>query len=274
MARPIRLLVSDVDGTLVTRDKVLTPASIAAAAALREAGVMLAVVSSRPPRGLDMLVGPLGLTTPRAGFNGGAIVAADGTLLEEHSVPPAAGALAIDFLTAQGVDVWVFAANDWLVADPAGTYVAHERRTVAFDPTVVDGFGDHLAHVGKIVGNTDDFDRLARLELELRRRLDGAAAAQRSQSYYLDINHPAANKGNALRAFARILGVDPAETAAIGDMGNDVPMFEVAGYSVAMGNAPPEVQAKASDVTASNEADGWAQAVERLILPRARASGA
>ena len=83
---PIKLVVSDVDGTMVTREKVLTPATIEAARRLREAGIHLALVSSRPPRGMAFLTMELGLTGPMGGFNGATILAPDGGLIEERLV--------------------------------------------------------------------------------------------------------------------------------------------------------------------------------------------
>ncbi len=89
----------------------------------------------------------------------------------------------------------------------------------------------------------------------------------RSQSYYLDITHARANKGTAAVSLARLLGIAPRDMACIGDMPNDLPMFDVAGLSIAMGNAPDEVKARAHEVTADNDSDGWALAVERFVLP-------
>ena len=131
----------------------------------------------------------------------------------------------------------------------------------------------YAGQAGKIVGVSDDFSKLAAVEHELQEMLSGAATAHRSQQYYLDVTHPDANKGNAVRALAATLGFDLQEVAVIGDMENDVPMFVVAGYAVAMGNATPAVQAKAAAVTGHNDRDGWADAVDKLILPRGQASG-
>ena len=268
-AERIRLLISDVDGTLVTSDKQLTPATIAAVAKLRDAGVQFEVVSSRPPRGMAMLVEPLRIDTYLAGFNGGAIVRPDQTPVEERTVPRAAVETSLRAFAQAGVDIWVFASGEWLVTNPDGAYVPRERRTVQFDPVVVSDFAPYVGQAGKVVGSSRDFDLLARIEDDLQRELDGMASARRSQRYYLDVTHPEANKGTAARALAALVGVPMAETACIGDMVNDLPMLAIAGLSVAMGNAPPEVQALANEVTASNDSDGFAAAVERVILPRA-----
>jgi hydroxymethylpyrimidine pyrophosphatase-like HAD family hydrolase len=116
---------------------------------------------------------------------------------------------------------------------------------------------------------TDDAPLLAAAESELQHMLGDTANAKRSQTYYLDVTHREANKGNAVRLLAAAQGVAVEEVAVLGDMVNDVPMFQVAGFSIAMGNATDEVKALASAVTSGNDGDGWAEAVDRFILPRA-----
>jgi Cof subfamily protein (haloacid dehalogenase superfamily) len=263
---PIRLVVTDVDGTLVRHDRTLAASTIAAAARLRAAGVRLAVVSSRPAAGLEVLRAPLGLDTPRAGFNGGEIVAADDTLMEEYTIPEAACRQAVAQLERAGADVWVFAGGEWLLKNPDAHYIAREKLSISMDFRIVRDFSPHLARVHKVMASSEDFDLMGRLERELRASVGGSAMVARSQSYYLDITHTLANKGTAAVALARLLGVAPAQMACIGDMPNDLPMFDVAGVSIAMGNATDEVKARAHAVTADNDSDGWAQAVDRFVL--------
>lgn len=271
---PVRLVVSDVDGTLVTSAKTLTPASVAAVARLREAGVSVALVSSRPPRGIAGIAAGLGLTTPLAGFNDGSIVDADGRVVSQRPVPEAVARLVLTTLEQRGVAVWVFADGEWLLRGEDADLVALERRTIGFAPRVVDDFTPYLARAGKLVGASRDHALLAGCETVLRQDLGPGASVRRSQAYYLDVTHPEADKGHALLSLAGLCGVAPAEVACLGDMANDVPMFAVAGLAIAMGNAPPEVQAKAHAVTLGNDEDGFAAAVDRLILPRAAAQGA
>lgn len=270
MTAPVRLVVSDVDGTLVTSTKALTPASVAAATRLREAGIALALVSSRPPRGMAAVAAGLGLTTPLAGFNGGSIVGADGRVLSARPVPEAAARIVLAALEQHGITVWVFADGEWLLREEDTEFVPLERRTVGFGPRVVEDFAPYLARAGKLVGASRDHALLAGCEAALRQELGAGAAVRRSQAYYLDVTHPEADKGHALLSLAGLCGVPPAEVACIGDMANDVPMFAVAGLAIAMGNAPPDVQAQAHAVTLGNDEDGFAAAVDRLILPRAR----
>ena len=265
----IRFVVTDVDGTLVQPDKSLAPGTVAAAARLRAAGIPLGIVSARPPRGMRWIAEELGLLGLLAGFNGGTVMQPDGTVVEQHAVPEGAARLSLDLFARRGISPWLFTAGEWLALDPHGPHVAHERHTVRFDERIVDSFESYMAEAGKLVGVSDDAPLLADVEAELQALLGDSANAKRSQTYYLDVTHRSADKGNAVRTLAAHMGVDLAEVAVLGDMANDLPMFDVAGFAVAMGNASPEVQARAAAVTGRNDEDGWADAVDRLILPRA-----
>jgi Cof subfamily protein (haloacid dehalogenase superfamily) len=260
----VSLVVSDVDGTLVTRDKVLTARTTAAVARLRAAGIGFSICSSRPPFGLRMMIEPLQLELPFGGYNAGAIVNPDLSVVEQVLIPPAAAAEAVATFQRHLVDCWVFTGNQWLVANPQGSHVAHETRTVQTPPTVVPRFADaHLAAAGKIVGPSDDHALVARLAGELRTTLAGSASVARSQLYYCDVTPPGIDKGRLLDLLAARLGVPQEEILVLGDGENDIEMFRRAGFAVAMGNAADAVKAAAQATTLSNDEDGFAAAIER-----------
>jgi beta-phosphoglucomutase family hydrolase/Cof subfamily protein (haloacid dehalogenase superfamily) len=269
--KPIGLLVADVDGTLLTPDKVLTAEASASVERLRASGVRFAITSGRPPRGMAMLVGPLRLTTPVAAFNGGMFVKPDlTTVIEQRTVPRAVASEAVEVLLQAGLDAWVFRGADWYVRTRDAPHVARESTTLQFEPTVVGDLGQVLDGAVKIVGVSDDFPLVAQCEAELRQRVGSQASAARSQPYYLDVTHPEANKGMVVRQLSRVLGVPLEQIAAIGDMPTDVLMFAVAGLGIAMGNASVEVQRAARQVTSSNREEGFAHAVDTLVLGRPR----
>lgn len=269
--RKVSLLIADVDGTLVTGDKVLTPRAIAAVKSLNAAGVAFAITSGRPPRGMTMLTDLLGLKTPISGFNGGVFVRPDMSIIDAHVIPADVARRAAGLICDHGMDVWVYSGRDWFVRDPKAPHVAHEQRTVQFAPTVVTDFEKVLDSAVKIVGISDDLDRVARCESDAQRALGTRATAVRSQPYYLDVTHPDANKGRVVTTLSRSLSVPREEIATIGDMQNDVLMFSESGVSIAMGNASADVKKQASFVTASHNEEGFAKAVEKFILPYASA---
>lgn len=273
-AGPPGLFVSDIDGTLVTPDKQLTPGALEAVAALKAAGVAFTVVSSRPPRGMRRILDALDVQLPFAAFNGGNIVDPAGHLVGEHRLTPQVARIALELIAAHGVTPWAFADDAWFVTDRDGPQVARERMTVSFDPTVVADFDAIIDRIDKIVAPSDDIPRLDGVEAALREKLGAESNIERSQTYYIDVTHPLANKGQAVRALAVQAGVDLTHTVVIGDMPNDIAMFRVAGFSIAMGQAPESVKSAASAETGPNTADGFAQAVRSLVLPRLAAAKA
>jgi transaldolase len=127
----------------------------------------------------------------------------------------------------------------------------------------------------KVVGVSDDLPRVAACEAALQQDLGTLVSAARSQPYYLDVTNPTANKGTVIQRLSRYLKVPLEQIATIGDQPNDVLMFKHSGLSIAMGNASEEVQRQATCVTTSFADEGFAIAVEKYILPRARpATGA
>jgi Cof subfamily protein (haloacid dehalogenase superfamily) len=262
----ISLVLADVDGTLVTEEKVLTKRAQAAVQSLREAGVRFAITSGRPPMGMAMLFDALKLDTPIAGFNGGLVIKPDLTILEQKTVPADVAAKSIELIRAHGLDVWVYRGNDWLVAKADAPHVAREAWTVQFSPKIVTDVGQQLDQVSKIVGVSDDLDKVQRCEADARAAFGERATANRSQPYYLDVTNKDANKGAVVEYLSRHLGVPTAEIATIGDQPTDVPMFKLSGFSIAMGNASAEVKAQASVATDSHNDEGFAKAMERFIL--------
>lgn len=269
--RQVKLVIADVDGTLVTQAKVLTQRAIEAVRRLREAGILFAITSGRPPRGMKMLVDPLQLTEPMAGFNGGVVVTPDFKTISERLIPPEVAGEALQLLTRHGLEIFLYSDTDWFVQDPNGPHVEKEQKTVQFAPTVIGEFDSLVGRVVKIVGVSDDFAAVARGERDVQAWSADRVSAARSQPYYLDITHPDANKGQVVAMFSKLCNIPPAHIATIGDMPNDVLMFEKSGVSIAMGNASPEVQKAATFVTASNEEEGFAKAMEQFVLGLAAA---
>jgi hypothetical protein len=261
----IALVVSDVDGTLVTHDKRLTDGARRAVQRLHDAGIGFTITSSRPPVGMRFLVEPLGITLPMGPFNGSSIVDPHLEPIEQHLIPAPAARRSIELLDRFGVDVWLFTNDQWIVRRDDGKYVPHERNTIQFDPTFADDFGRWIARACKIVGASADPALLERCEKAMQAALGNAAFAVRSQSYYLDVTPPGQNKGTFVEAMARRLNIPLGAIATIGDMQNDLAMFSVSGLSIAMGNATEDVKRQATHVTKSNDDEGFAAAVDMIL---------
>jgi Cof subfamily protein (haloacid dehalogenase superfamily) len=267
----IALVVSDVDGTLLTKDKTLTDGARRAVQKLHEAGIGFTITSSRPTIGMRFLIEPLQITLPLGAFNGSCIVDPQLKPIEQHLIPASAAQRALDVLNEFGADIWLFTSDLWLTRNRNGEYVPHEKRAIRADPTIVADFAPYLGSACKIVGASADAAMLQRCELAMQQALGAQATAVRSQSYYLDVTPPGCNKGTFVQAVAHRLGISSNAVATIGDMQNDLPMFRESGISIAMGNATDDVKKVATHVTASNEDEGFAKAIE-IILKKNEAS--
>jgi Cof subfamily protein (haloacid dehalogenase superfamily) len=264
--------LADVDGTLVTKEKVVTPRAIRAIEELHERGVLFAITSGRPPRGMRMLVHPLEMKGPMAAFNGGVIVQPDLTIVDERTIPADVTPVVIDRILAGGLYAWIYCGAEWYVTDPDAPHGQREARTVQFPPTVVPGYEPFLDRVVKVVGVSDDHAAVARCEASVQAEFGTLVSAARSQPHYLDVTHPTANKGVVVERLSHYYNIPLEHVATMGDQPNDVLMFQRSGLSIAMGNASPEVQERATHVTASNEQEGFARAIEEIILPLAAAA--
>jgi Cof subfamily protein (haloacid dehalogenase superfamily) len=269
---PIAALLADVDGTLLTGEKVLTARTIDAVRRLRERGVVFCITSGRPPRGLRMFVEPLELTIAMAAFNGGVIVRPDLSVIDEKPLAVEIPGHVIDIIHEHGLQAWLYTPTNWFVTDRQGTRVERETGTVQFPPVVVPDYDAFFHEVIKIVGVSSDYAAVARCEESLQAEFGSRVTAMRSQPYYVDITHPDANKGAIVQRLARYLKVSPRRIATIGDQMNDTLMFKESGLSIAMGNASAEVQRQAMFVTTSFGEEGFANAVDRFILPRSYVS--
>ena len=263
----VKLLVSDVDGTLVDKAKKLTDATIAAVGRLEEAGIGFTIVSARPRSGMMPIADALKLDEPMGAFNGGLVFRRDGTVESHETIAESVARGVMDLARKVKVDIWVFADDHWYASTDQGDHVDHERVASNQQPIVTDDFDKLLAKADKLTFVSDDEPLLRQLHANSKAYGDDATIVQ-SQTYYLDVTAKRGNKGDGIVALCKAFGVSLDDTAAIGDQANDVPMLERAGLSIAMGNAPDAVKAKAREHTTANDADGVAHAIDTIILPR------
>jgi Cof subfamily protein (haloacid dehalogenase superfamily) len=270
----IKLVIADIDGTLVTKEKLLTPKSVQAVQRLQDAGILFGITTGRPPKGARMLVDSLPGLKFIAGFNGAVVVRRDFSLFKENLLPASTAEQVVQIVLEHQLDAWLYTDKDWFVRDLGAYRVDREQKTVQFPPKVVPTFEGLFGRVAKIVGVSENYDLVAGCEKDLQKRFGASVSAARSQPFYVDVTHPKANKGEVVLMASEFAGIPTQEIATIGDMANDVTMFEQSGVSIAMGNASPEVQEAATYVTASNQEEGFAMAMDDFILPKDEKSAA
>jgi hypothetical protein len=267
MSHDFRLVISDVDGTLLTPHKELSKANIEAVRRLREAGIHFALVSSRPILGMKWLIDELDVQAMCAGFNGGLIVDTNLSVIKEHDIPQSSIATLEAIIHQHKLDLWIYTRDRWLVPSLDAYHVQANAKTIHFQPEVFSGLDRvSFGEIIKLVGTSDDFDAVEACEQSIKVRFGDSLSASRSQVQYIDITHALANKGSAAVAIAAALNVPLKKTVTIGDADNDIQMFHKSGLSIAMGQAMPEVRRAALQTTLSNSDDGFSWAIDAFVL--------
>ena len=270
MSDGIRLVVSDVDGTLVDKQKRLTGATIAAVKRLRDAGIDFTIISARPRSGMMPIADALQIDGAMAAFNGGIVFRRDGTVESHQVIDPQVARGVLELTSEAPVDRWVFADDLWYASTDAGVHVEHERIASSRQPIITSDFDALLDHADKITFVSDDPALLAGLADKAQAAFGARATIGQSQTYYLDVTATTANKGDGISGLSAALGIPLEQVVAIGDQFNDVPMLTLAGFAIAMGQGPEKVRETADAVTTANDADGVAHAIDTLILPRSK----
>ena len=263
-AAGVKLVVSDVDGTLVDSKKQVTPGVKAAVARLRAAGIGFSIISARPRSGMMPIAEALEIDSPMGAFNGGTVFTRDGAVSHADRIDRSVVEQAFSLTHGAAVDSWVFADDQWYASTDVGAHVDSERRASNQQPELRQDFTDLFDRVDKITFVSDDPDLL----IALRARMDALtplATIVQSQTYYLDVTPLSGNKGDGLQALSDAMQIPLSQIAVLGDQANDLPMFARAASSYAMGQGPEPVRAKATHVVASNDHDGVAEAIEAIL---------
>lgn len=272
--RAIRLIALDLDGTVFNDEKQITPRTLAALQAALDAGIIVAPATGRTGDGLP----PEFLTLRGLRYaitSNGAVVydyaqqralthlpfAADQILPIYDTVAPFGGLLSVFIDGHSQSDAAALEANLHIVPENLRPYfrrrgiVPDLRALIAAHPTMVEKFS--------IMYPDEPTQQAAWAAVSSRFTLEITSSLPRN----MELNAPGVTKGRGLLALAAHLGIDPAETMACGDSGNDLAMLQTAGLGVAMGNATPEIKAAADCVTLDNNHDGVAAAIETYALP-------
>jgi Cof subfamily protein (haloacid dehalogenase superfamily) len=264
----VKWIATDIDGTFVDPSKRITKVTRQVLSDLDRRGIPVTCISGRFPPGMKPLLLDAGFHDVEYGsLNGAVLLNADGTVADESRLGARLAQRALDAFESRGLDTYVFSSQVWYIVDPLPAHVAEEVRLLGFEPTLVPDFAPHLTEAVKVVGVSYDPELLQRAENELGLIFGRRATVARSSARFCDVTSPRGKKGRFIRFLRRLHGLDRHNLLSLGDMQSDVDMFRWS-VGVAMGNAPDSVKEKAYYVTASNAEDGWAQAVEELVLRR------
>lgn len=266
-----KLLVLDVDGTLLNSEKKIGARTLSALLKVQQMGVRIVLASGRPTYGLMPLVKALELGNYGGfilSYNGGQIInAQNGELLFERRINPEMLPYIEKKARKNGFSLFTYHDENIVSNDVENEHICQEAQLNKMNLVKEEEFSIAIDFAPcKCMLVSDDEPALVALEEHWRRQLNGALDVFRSEPYFLEVVPTAINKANTLGALLEKLAIQSDEVIAIGDGVCDVSMLQMAGLGIAMGNAADSVKICADMVTASNDEDGVAIAVEKSIL--------
>lgn len=272
-----KLLVLDVDGTLLNDEREISKRTLAALLKVQQMGVRIVLASGRPTYGLMPLAKTLELGNYGGfvlSYNGCQIIKAqNGEILFERRINPEMLPYLEKKARKNGFAIFTYHDDTLITDSPDNEYIKNEALLNNLKIIKEDEFSTAIDFAPcKCMLVSDKEKALIGLEQHWEKRLAGTLDAFRSEPYFLEVVPCGVNKANTLGALLEHLGVTREEVIAVGDGVCDVTMLQLAGMGVAMGHSQDSVKVCADYVTASNEEDGVALAVEKLILAEVRAA--
>lgn len=272
-----KLLVLDVDGTLLNNEKEISKRTLASLLKVQQMGVRIVLASGRPTYGLLPLAKTLELGNYGGfivSYNGCQIInAQNGEILFERRINPEMLPYLEKKARKNGFAIFTYHDDTILTDSPDNEHIQHEAQLNNLQIIPEDEFSIAVDFAPcKCMLVSDDVEALTGLEEHWKRRLNGALDVFRSEPYFLEVVPCGIDKANALGVLLEQLGVTREEVVAIGDGVCDVTMLQIAGMGVAMGHSQDSVKVCADYVTASNEEDGVALAAEKIILAEVHAA--
>ena len=264
-----KLIAMDLDGTLNNDQKIITEKTKAALMAAQKAGIRLALASARPSPGLFKERDILHMQDYHGilmSYNGGRIVDAEtGKVLFETSMDLAQTKQVLRQLEKLPVTPILDDGVQFYVTDKNGYKVDYECKNNNMICTEVENLADFLTFAPIKILMSVQPEELSKVQQIIAEMLPDSRTVVQTAAFYLEVIPKVINKGQGIRDICKVLGISPAEVISFGDAANDIPMLEEAGVGVAMGNASEAVKQAANMVTLSNNEDGIAAALEKLL---------
>ena len=263
----IKLVVTDLDGTLLPTGTEISPENIEAARRAVEAGVTVTIATGRMYRAALPVAKNLGVDAPIITYNGALIRTVSGKTLYSSFLPAGLIREVLDFVEEQGWYMQTYSKDQLLYAEHCEYSDRYEAAQLVQGEAVGwQGLKERTEEVTKLLCVTDGAEETEARIAVLLEKFGDKLAVVRSSAYYAEIVNKGVSKGEGLKKLAQILGVTIPETMALGDAENDLSILKEAGLSVAMGNAVPAVKAACDVETGTCEENGWAQALYEYVL--------
>lgn len=270
-----KLLILDIDGTLLNEEKKITSNTKAILLKMQQLGVKIVLASGRPTYGVLPIAKELELDKHGGyilSYNGGQIFdLSTNELLFEKRIDPSMLPYIERKAGKNNFPIFTYHEDTILTNDTNNKWIRQEASLNNMQLKEVSNFAESIDfHPCKCMLVSDDEEALIGLENHWKRRLAGSLDVFRSEPYFLEIVPKLIDKANTVSVLLEKLNISPENIIAIGDGVCDVTMIQLAGLGVAMGNAQDSVKSCADYITGSNEEDGVAQVVKKYILSAIR----
>lgn len=262
------IVFSDIDGTLVDDNHLPMPKTVRKIKELTQSGIPFILVSARPPMGVKRVLDMLGISSPMICFCGGVITDGKGGILADHGIPMDTAMKIKGYFERKFPDVCVcsYLYDRWFCDDASHYWVNYEIGVTGMTPEEIRlndlAKTEDRVHKLLCMGDPGQMDTAQK---ELTALYSSDAAIYRSKREYIEVTPKGVSKSGAIRELCKIYSTDASRVLAFGDNFNDLDMLEYAGFSVAMGNAPDEIKAVCSAVTADNNSEGIFLALEKYL---------
>ena len=262
----IRMIVTDLDGTLVNAAYEITEENKKAVQAAAKSGVPTVIATGRMHRSAIRFAESLGVDAPIISYNGAIVKTAGGELLASSYLEPQVVERVLGYVFAQG----------WYVQSYVGDalYYVEQTEAARIYESASKVYGEAIGRSGMLAKTNEvpkllvvvPADKIDDAILDLRNRFRNEADVMQSSPTYIEIVRPGVSKARAMLALAEKRGIRADEIMALGDSGNDVEMIRAAGLGVAMGNAIPAAKEAADEIAPPCEENGFAEAVRKFVL--------
>ena len=262
----IKLICADIDGTLLDDNRRVLPQVKESLRNVAESGVRIALASGRMPAGVELVEKELGIPCIKICNAGTCILLGNQCITMKYLLPDVMEHIYVDIAKKNNLPLWIFREREWYVTD-VDSFVERETEIIKYQPKVVKvrKLADEWSQEGtgpcKLL-IAADADILKRIQQEIKEQNWKDVDLACSADHLLEIFPQGVTKATALSAVCSMLDIEPKDTLAIGDHELDIPMIEMAGIGVAMGNAISELKEKADYVTKTNNEAGVAYALD------------
>lgn len=262
----IRMVVSDLDGTLLVSGKSISERNRRAVRELLEGGVIFTIATGRMFQSTAKIAQALGVSAPLITYNGALVKALSGEVLRAVYMDPALVAEVLSFGISRGWHMQVYSDDRLFYIEHNAFAESYEMMSGVVGEALGMGICNVKEGVTKILSIAENADEAIERGGLLKTAFGGDLDICRSAATYIEVVSAEVSKAAAVSALLSAHNLSSAEVMTIGDGGNDVTMIEAAGCGVAMGNAPDEVKAAADYVTTNCAADGFAEAVNKYVF--------